>query len=89
MSDLEAILIILLVIGVVASNLAVLKHTAKFKLPQFGRPKTPDNQSDKPASQQTTEHQAQGHNVQKVDGNNKADLDKAAPHTDKSQDNSQ
>lgn len=36
MSDIEAILIILLIIGVIFSNLAVLKYSAKFKMPQFG-----------------------------------------------------
>ncbi|RYV01405.1 hypothetical protein SOPP22_13495 [Shewanella sp. OPT22] len=35
MSTLEVWLIIILVIGVILSNLAVLKHSAKFKLPQF------------------------------------------------------
>lgn len=37
MSDLEAWLIIILVIGVIASNLAVLKYSAKYKMPQFGK----------------------------------------------------
>ncbi|MBV7317029.1 DUF2897 family protein [Shewanella sp. NIFS-20-20] len=36
MSDLEVILIIVLVIGVIISNLAVLKYSAKFKMSQFG-----------------------------------------------------
>ncbi|WP_417762615.1 DUF2897 family protein [Shewanella sp.] len=36
MSDIEAIIIILLIIGVIFSNLAVLKYSAKFKMPQFG-----------------------------------------------------
>ncbi|QSX31857.1 DUF2897 family protein [Shewanella cyperi] len=39
MSSLEVWLIILLVVGVIASNLAVLKYSAKFKMPQFGDPK--------------------------------------------------
>ncbi|QSX39063.1 DUF2897 family protein [Shewanella sedimentimangrovi] len=39
MSSLEVWLIILLVVGVIASNLAVLRYSAKFKLPQFGDPK--------------------------------------------------
>ncbi|WP_299792677.1 DUF2897 family protein [uncultured Shewanella sp.] len=47
MSNLEAWLIIILVVGVIASNLAVLKYSAKFKMPQFGKdhkvkPKTDD-----------------------------------------------
>ncbi|MCG9696776.1 DUF2897 family protein [Shewanella sp. Isolate11] len=37
MSDLEVWLIIILVIGVIASNIAVLKYSAKFKMPQFGK----------------------------------------------------
>ena len=37
MSDLEVGLLILLVIGVIASNLAVLKYSAKFKMTQFGK----------------------------------------------------
>ncbi|WP_394205428.1 DUF2897 family protein [Shewanella waksmanii] len=37
MSDLEVALLILLVVGVIASNLAVLKYSAKFKMTQFGK----------------------------------------------------
>ncbi|ABV37034.1 conserved hypothetical protein [Shewanella sediminis HAW-EB3] len=37
MSDLETWLIIILVIGVIASNLAVLKYSTKYKMPQFGK----------------------------------------------------
>ncbi len=37
MSTLEVWIIILLVVGVVASNLAALKYSTKFKLPQFGQ----------------------------------------------------
>ncbi|RTR38923.1 DUF2897 family protein [Shewanella canadensis] len=37
MSDLETWLIIILVIGVIASNLAVLKYSAKYKMTQFGK----------------------------------------------------
>ncbi|MDR6964697.1 DUF2897 family protein [Shewanella putrefaciens] len=37
MSTLEVWIIIILVIGVIASNLAALKYSAKFKLPQFGQ----------------------------------------------------
>ncbi|WP_338593511.1 DUF2897 family protein [Shewanella khirikhana] len=46
MSTLEVVLIIALVIGVIFSNLAVLKYSAKFKMPQFGDP------NKKPADQQ-------------------------------------
>lgn len=37
MSTLETWLIILLILGVIASNLAVLKYSSKFKLSQFGQ----------------------------------------------------
>lgn len=37
MTDLETWLIIILVLGVVVSNLAVLKYSAKFKMTQFGK----------------------------------------------------
>lgn len=37
MSDLEVALLILLVVGVIASNLAVLKYSAKFRMTQFGK----------------------------------------------------
>ncbi|MGL4474728.1 MAG: DUF2897 family protein [Shewanella sp.] len=58
MSDLEVILIIALVIGVIASNLAVLKYSAKFKMTQFGhkpkgtqvnllRPNEPETDTEK------------------------------------------
>lgn len=39
MSKFEVGLLILLVLGVIASNLAVLKYTAKFKMTQFGQTK--------------------------------------------------
>ncbi|MDF0534413.1 DUF2897 family protein [Shewanella yunxiaonensis] len=53
MSSWEVWLIILLVIGVVFSNIAVLKYSAKFKLPPFGQPHQKD--SDKPDSQDSTQ----------------------------------
>lgn len=37
MSTLEVWIIIILVVGVIASNLAALKYSVKFKLPQFGQ----------------------------------------------------
>ncbi|WP_428613651.1 DUF2897 family protein [Shewanella sp.] len=49
MSSLEVWLIIILVLGVIASNLAVLKYSNKFKLPPFGKPKP----EDKSAKQQS------------------------------------
>ncbi|MCH1930105.1 DUF2897 family protein [Shewanella sp. A25] len=42
MSSIEAWIIIILVVGVVASNLAVLKYSSKFKMPQFGQDKSHD-----------------------------------------------
>ncbi|GGP40206.1 hypothetical protein GCM10009347_04990 [Shewanella algicola] len=43
----EVWLIIILVLGVIASNIAVLKYSAKFKMPQFGDPKE-GKSSEKP-----------------------------------------
>lgn len=37
MSNIETWLIIILVVGIIASNLAVLKYNAKFKMTQFGK----------------------------------------------------
>ncbi len=57
MSDLEVWLIIILIIGVIASNLAVLKYSTKFKMTQFGKPKpmiketSKDHQQDKDKNQ--------------------------------------
>jgi hypothetical protein len=53
MSSIEAWLIIILVLGVIASNLAVLKYSAKFKMPQFGKP------GEKPASQSDSESESE------------------------------
>ena len=50
MSDLEVGLIILLVIGVIASNLAVLKYSAKYKMPQFGKDQKKPSSSKSPES---------------------------------------
>ncbi|MDN5369086.1 MAG: hypothetical protein PWP74_394 [Shewanella sp.] len=52
MSDWEVWLIILLVIGVVFSNLAVLKYSSKFKLPPFGQPQKPADKSKDVANKQ-------------------------------------
>ena len=47
MTDLETWLIIILVLGVIVSNLAVLKYSAKFKMTQFGKGgKKPTSNSD-------------------------------------------
>jgi hypothetical protein len=42
----EVWLIIILVIGVIASNIAVLKYSAKFKMPPFGEHKDKTLNSD-------------------------------------------
>ena len=47
MSNLEVWLIIILVIGVILSNLAVLKYSAKFKLPQFKHHDSKDKTASK------------------------------------------
>ena len=57
----EVWLIIILVIGVIASNIAVLKYSAKFKMPQFGEHKDKSlksmqqNSPEKPADKQLAE----------------------------------
>jgi cytoskeletal protein RodZ len=50
MSSIEAWIIIILVLGVIASNIAVLKYSAKFKMPQFGKPE------DKPKDKNDSEN---------------------------------
>ncbi|MGL4223316.1 MAG: DUF2897 family protein [Shewanella sp.] len=55
MSDLEVWIIIILVIGVVASNLAALKYSAKFKLPQFGQHDKDKQLKTGPTSRPSTE----------------------------------
>lgn len=52
MSNWEVILIIALVIGVIVSNLAVLKYSAKFKMPQFGDPRNKKHPETKDTSKQ-------------------------------------
>ncbi|MGI2065386.1 DUF2897 family protein [Shewanella sp. MF08487] len=57
MSTLEVWILIILILGVIASNLAALKYSAKFKLPQFGQHdkdkqiKTSDDDPDKTPSE--------------------------------------
>ena len=58
MSDLEVGLIILLVIGVIASNLAVLKYSAKYKMPQFGKDQKKPNSSTTSESEDKVESKA-------------------------------
>lgn len=55
MSDLEVGLLILLVIGVIASNLAVLKYSAKYKMPQFGKDQKKHSRSKAPESKDKEE----------------------------------
>ncbi|MCL1125487.1 DUF2897 family protein [Shewanella surugensis] len=52
MSNVETWLIIILIIAVIASNLVVLKYSAKYKLPQFGKnnKKVPRSTQKKPAA---------------------------------------
>ncbi|MCF1426975.1 MAG: DUF2897 family protein [Shewanella sp.] len=47
MSDWEALLLVLLIVGIIASNLVVLKHTAKFKMHQYGDHKDKSIKSQK------------------------------------------
>ncbi|WP_299806385.1 DUF2897 family protein [uncultured Shewanella sp.] len=55
MSDLEVGLLILLVIGVIASNLAVLKYSAKYKMTQFGKHHHGKKQSEKDAKDKSSD----------------------------------
>ncbi|ABO23721.1 DUF2897 domain-containing protein [Shewanella loihica] len=68
MSSLEVWLIIILVLGVIASNLAVLKYSNKFKMTQFGKP------HHKPEVKNQGANDKHG-----KDSLNKADSDKASP----------
>ncbi|HBF45307.1 DUF2897 family protein [Shewanella sp. SG44-2] len=51
----EVWLIIILVIGVIASNIAVLKYSAKFKMPQFGEHKDQTHTKGKETSSPESE----------------------------------
>ncbi|MCL1045962.1 DUF2897 family protein [Shewanella electrodiphila] len=46
LSGIEVWIIIILVVGIIASNLAVLKYSARFKMPQFGAPKKPNSDNN-------------------------------------------
>lgn len=62
MSDLEVGLLILLVLGVIGSNLAVLKYSAKHKMTHFGKDHHKREKSelkDQPASADTKPSQAE------------------------------
>ncbi|GGB58565.1 DUF2897 family protein [Shewanella inventionis] len=68
----EVWLIIILVLGVIASNLAVLKYSAKFKMPQFGDPK--DNKA-KPQTNDSEELASSKHAADtKADNDKKPDV---------------
>ncbi|WP_153913476.1 DUF2897 family protein [Shewanella sp. TC10] len=62
LSGLEVWIIIILVVGIIASNLAVLKYSAKFKMPQFGDPKKPNNESHSDTDSDKTEPSADSDN---------------------------
>ena len=47
MTTFEIWIIIILIVGVIASNLAVLKYSAKFKMPQFGQESLKKHNGDK------------------------------------------
>ena len=75
MSDLEIGLLILLVVGIIASNLAVLKYSAKFKMTQFGKAhqiKQPTKQ-DAVAKDEMNQQQITGNNTSNHHNPNKTD----------------
>ena len=80
MSDLEVGLLILLVIGVIASNLAVLKYSAKYKMTQFGKHHRDKKHSAKdakdPSGEDATNNDKQAHepssHVDKTDKTDKS-----------------
>ncbi|BAJ01897.1 DUF2897 family protein [Shewanella violacea] len=53
MSNLETWLIVILVFGVIASNFAVLKYSAKFKMTQFGKNTKLSAKTKKPGDTKT------------------------------------
>ncbi|WP_299494475.1 DUF2897 family protein [uncultured Shewanella sp.] len=69
MSNLETWLIIILILGIIASNLVVLKYNAKFKLTQFGK-----NHKKKPKKTQE-EVNTESTLTNKSSTNNKKDKD--------------
>ncbi|USD36417.1 DUF2897 family protein [Ferrimonas sp. SCSIO 43195] len=50
MENWQAWLLIALILGIIVSNIMVIKHTANFKMPQFGKPNLPKPDS-KPDSE--------------------------------------
>ncbi|ABE55417.1 conserved hypothetical protein [Shewanella denitrificans OS217] len=90
MSSIEAWIIIILVLGVIASNIAVLKYSAKFKMPQFGKPEDkPTNQdrasesldTDVSAQEKSTENSPES-NILEIDGLDNAKSPTPAENTD-------
>lgn len=66
MSTLETWLIIILIIGIIASNLVVLKYSAKYKLTQFGKTqkkseKKSEKEQDTPNMSETSVDDATQH----------------------------
>lgn len=60
MSDLEVGLLIFLVIGIIASNLVVLKYSAKYKMPQFGKDQKKPKPTEPAAQNEQKEQNGKG-----------------------------
>ena len=81
MSDLETWLFIIIVIGVIAINLAVLKYSAKFKMTQFGKNTKPAASTKQPADAKTETTPSDQSSTDATDKTDKVDnADK--PNTD-------
>lgn len=73
MSDLEVGLLILLVVGVIASNLAVLKYSAKFKMTQFGKHHHDKKLTDKaPSEKKAPQNEANDKSSEFTSSNDRA-----------------
>ncbi|QYJ84178.1 DUF2897 family protein [Shewanella aegiceratis] len=77
MSSLEVWLIIILVLGVIASNLAVLKYSNKFKMTQFGKPHHKPQVKNQGANDINGKDSAGKNSVDKANAD-KASTDKAS-----------
>ncbi|QYJ99395.1 DUF2897 family protein [Shewanella alkalitolerans] len=77
MSSLEVWLIIILVLGVIASNLAVLKYSNKFKMTQFGKPHHKPQVKNQGANDKHSKDSAGKDSLDKVNAE-KASADKAS-----------
>lgn len=77
MSTLEVWILIMLIVGVIASNLAVLKYSAKFKLPQFGqhdkKARSDNSQHPPTGEQETVDIQARDTDVNTTSNDTSAD----------------